>query len=368
MMLRQTAIRLSASVSAAPRAAVRPRGPIRIPQKTYSPTLPIRRTYATDIPPPQPPRASGGNGNGPMFLVLAAIVGLGAGGYMYMKPVRDVAKVTNQSIDSLKESTSNIGDLASYAKAVLPPSAFAIYSHLSRQEGGVNGFLSSLKDKDLPAILEELKKAGGDDVKRVVDKVQKKLDQAQGKVENVDWKGLAQDLKGEIPEGSQKIIDVLIGKIPDKADLDNLIKKAREMGEDQLKQVEASANKVWVKVEEAKKEKKSQANALLKGLKEAAPADVDSLIKQLKETAKKAGIPADTVEAWLKSKAEDGKIDADALGKQVEDKVKTAARFLPGEPKDVVKQVEQLSPSLAKLVSQAFQQAGVTDENGNKKV
>ena len=45
----------------------------------------------------------------------------------------------------------------------------------------------------------------------------------------------------------------------------------------------------------------------------AAPADVDSLVQQLKEAAKKAGLPADQAEAWLKAKAQDGKIDAEAL-------------------------------------------------------
>ncbi len=40
---------------------------------------------------------------------------------------------------------------------------------------------------------------------------------------------------------------------------------------------------------------------------------MDSLVKQLKEAAKKAGLPADQAEAWLKSKAQDGKIDAEAL-------------------------------------------------------
>ena len=38
---------------------------------------------------------------------------------------------------------------------------------------------------------------------------------------------------------------------------------------------------------------------------------MDSLIKQLKDAAKSAGLPADTAEAWLKSKAEDGKINAE---------------------------------------------------------
>lgn len=91
---------------------------------------------------------------------------------------------------------------------MLPPGAFALYSHLSKQEGGINGFLSSLKVKDLKEVLEELKKAGGDDVKRIVEKVQKKVDEAKGNVEKVDWKGLAQDLKGELPEGSQRVVDV----------------------------------------------------------------------------------------------------------------------------------------------------------------
>ncbi|KGB74791.1 hypothetical protein CNBG_0629 [Cryptococcus deuterogattii R265] len=366
-MFRQTSIRL-ASTAAPTRAVLRPKAPIRPPQSQYNGLRAVRRTYATDVPPPSQPSGGSGGSNGPMFLVLAAIVGLGAGGYYYLKPVRDVAAITHQSIDSIRDNASSLGDLAGYAKSMLPPGAFALYSHLSKQEGGINGFLSSLKDKDLKEVLEELKKAGGDDVKRIVEKVQKKVDEAKGNVEKVDWKGLAQDLKGELPEGSQRVVDMLIGRIPDKADIENLVKKAKSIGDEQLKQFEEAANKVWQKVEQAKKDKKSQADALLSGLKEAAPADVDSLIKQLKDVAKNAGLPADTTEAWLKSKVEDGKLDADAFAKQVEGKLKTAAKFIPGEPKDLVQQIEQVSPSLAKLVSQALQQAGVSDEKGNKKV
>jgi hypothetical protein len=107
----------------------------------------------------------------------------------------------------------------------------------------------------------------------------------------------------------------------------------------------------------------------------AAPEDVDDLVKQIKEAAKKAGLPADTIEGWLKSKAEDKKIDAEALvsrplplpilqhlthqGKQVEDKLRTAAKFLPNDPQDLVKQVEQVSPSIAKLLQQALEEAEV---------
>jgi hypothetical protein len=91
---------------------------------------------------------------------------------------------------------------------MLPPSAFALYSNIANQEGGLNGFLSSLKDKDLQGVIDEVKKAGGDDVKRVVDKVEKKLKEAKGKATDVDWRALAQELKTELPEGSQKAVDV----------------------------------------------------------------------------------------------------------------------------------------------------------------
>lgn len=45
----------------------------------------------------------------------------------------------------------------------------------------------------------------------------------------------------------------------------------------------------------------------------AAPADVDALIQQIKDAAKSAGLPADMIESWIKSKAEDGKVDVEAM-------------------------------------------------------
>jgi hypothetical protein len=91
---------------------------------------------------------------------------------------------------------------------MLPPGAFALYSNLANQEGGINGFLSNLKDKDLQGVIDEVKKVGGDDVKRVMDKVEKKVKEAKGKASDVDWRGLAEELKKELPAGSQKTIDV----------------------------------------------------------------------------------------------------------------------------------------------------------------
>lgn len=58
------------------------------------------RRYADQAP--QAGNESGGGGNNQMLIVLAAIVALGAGGWYYLKPVRDVAHATHQTIDSVK--------------------------------------------------------------------------------------------------------------------------------------------------------------------------------------------------------------------------------------------------------------------------
>lgn len=49
------------------------------------------------------------------------------------------------------------------------------------------------------------------------------------------------------------------------------------------------------------------------------------------------------------------------------DKLKMATRALPVEPKDIVDQVKQFSPSMAKLLAEAMQQADVADSKLNKK-
>ena len=98
--------------------------------------------------------------------------------------------------------------LGALAKGFLPPGAFALYSQLAKQEGGINGFLTNLKDKDLQGVIDEVKKVGGDDAKRVIEKVEKKLKEAKGNVENIDWKALAEDLKSELPASQQKMVDV----------------------------------------------------------------------------------------------------------------------------------------------------------------
>lgn len=51
----------------------------------------------------------------------------------------------------------------------------------------------------------------------------------------------------------------------------------------------------------------------------------------------------------------------------MQNKIQTAAHFIPGEPKQFIDQVAQFSPSVAKLLAQAMQQAGVVDEKLQKK-
>lgn len=124
---------------------------------------------------------------------------------------------------------------------------------------------------------------------------------------------------------------MFIGRMPTREDFDEYVKKAKDIGQDRLKEIEEASKRVLEKVEQARKDGKSQADAFLSGVKEgkrchvrldagfreadmtAAPQDVDGLIKQLKDAAKKAGLPADTAESWIKSKVEDGKVDAEDM-------------------------------------------------------
>lgn len=93
-------------------------------------------------------------------------------------------------------------------KSFLPPGAFALYSVVASQSGGIGGFLSNLKDKDLQGVIDEVKKAGNEDVTRIAEKVEKKVKEAKGQVSKVDWKGLIQELKTELPKDKQQMIDV----------------------------------------------------------------------------------------------------------------------------------------------------------------
>ncbi len=97
--------------------------------------------------------------------------------------------------------------LTGIAQAMLPPGAMALYTQLSKS-GDLNGFLTSLKDKDLQGVMDEVKNLGGEDVKRVIEKVEGKVKEANGKVGDVDWSGLAKELRDELPKDKQHYVDV----------------------------------------------------------------------------------------------------------------------------------------------------------------
>jgi hypothetical protein len=151
--------------------------------------------------------------HGPMYIVLAVLLGGGAAAYTYMKPVRDAAAQASQVVDSAKSSAdswaSTASNITGIATAGLPAGLLSLYHHLNKQPGGISGFLAGLKDqKDIDGILAKLKEAGGDDIAPIIDAVEKKIKQAGGKIDQVDWKALAEELKGQVGEGGQKVIDV----------------------------------------------------------------------------------------------------------------------------------------------------------------
>lgn len=372
-MFRPTAIRTAAQLGrASTRQAPRAIKPRQVPNtlsiRTYADAAPKAAGGAPPPPPPPPPPSNGGGGSNHTVIILAAIAALAGGGYYLLKPVSDAAYAAKGVVNSASSAGGHAADsLGLLAQSVLPPGALLIYQKLASSEGGINGLLSNLKDKDLQGVLDEIKKVGGDDVKRVVEKVEKKVKEAKGDVQKVDWKSLAQELKDELPASGQKAVDVLIGQIPSKEDYDQFVNKIKTEGEKKKKEIEASASKILQKVEQAKKEGKGTADAYIKGLKEAAPADVDDLIKQIKGAAKEAGLPADQIESWLKTKAEDGKVDVEAMVKQLEGKLRTAAKFMPVEPKEVVSTVKQFSPSLAELLASTMKQADLVDDKLERK-
>lgn len=49
-----------------------------------------------------------------MLIVLGVLAALGAGGYFYLKPVRDVAAAANQTMDSVKSGGEGLVRLYLY--------------------------------------------------------------------------------------------------------------------------------------------------------------------------------------------------------------------------------------------------------------
>lgn len=61
---------------------------------------------------------------------------------------------------------------------------------------------------------------------------------------------------------------MFVGKMPSREDFDQYVKKAKDIGQDRLKEIEDASKRVMEKVEKARKDGKSQADAFLSGVKE----------------------------------------------------------------------------------------------------
>lgn len=121
-------------------------------------------------------------------------------------------------------------------------------------------------------------------------------------------------------------------------------------------------------MEKAAKDKKDVGDAFVEGVKDAAPGDVEKLIKELKETAKSVGIPADQIESWLQDQAGDAAKDAAKWAETFQQHLDTAAKWLPGEPQFIVDKVSEVSPSLGKILDSLLKEAQDKVEKGKDAV
>lgn len=172
--------------------------------------------------------SSGGSGDIPNTVILATLCAIAAGGYIYLKPIRNVAKKVDEATESLqgygqkaqklaeqgaeraselaKEGATKLADqgpsgLMDLAGMIWPAGA-------ALATGGIGGLLTQLKGGDLDNVIEKLKKYGGDDVKNIVDEVQTALNKAGNDPTKVDWKALAQSLSKQYGGKYQSTIDV----------------------------------------------------------------------------------------------------------------------------------------------------------------
>ncbi|KAL1410542.1 hypothetical protein Q8F55_004555 [Vanrija albida] len=327
---------------------------------------------------------------GSNYAVLSAIGALAIAGFFYIKPIRDVANKLNSALDAINDVKDKVGDaanqavekgtdvaqkaakvakqgaeaagvesagdLADVAKSALPGAATAILGG-----GSLSGLLTGLSDKDIVGTIDKLKAYSNDDVKKLLDHVQKAIKDADGKVENVKWGQLAKSLSNEFGKEYQGYIDMIVGSVPSTDDLEKYVKKIKDEHADQLKQLEAAAAKVYKSVEKAVKDGDDAGKAFVKGVQNATPEDVEKLVADLKKTAQEAGLPADQIESWLKDKAK----DSAAYAQQLQDQFNKYIDYVP-EPEVVVKQVTALSPALGKIVQELVNEAQDKVEDGKK--
>lgn len=319
-----------------------------------------------------------------MWIVLAVLVGGGGALVYYTKPIRELAQKAQGALDTAKDSTgqaTSFATSAANAAGLGPVFALSQVAYSKIQEyGGLSKILddisADIKNQDIPAALNKIKKVGGKDVEPYLNEVEKAIKEAKGKVSDVDWQGILAKIQDSAGDELKSIINFIKPYIPASGPViaalasgnfetisSTLTKKIKEEGGDQLKELEATAKKLYSKAEEVTKDKQLDVQSLIKQLKEVDGEDLDKVIKQVKDLARKAGLPADTIESWLAEKG--GKFDTDAF-------VKKAQSLAESGPASVVKDqvqnfdtdkaveaVKTISPALASLLALTLSQAGV---------
>ena len=141
-------------------------------------------------------------------------------------------------------------------------------------------------------------------------------------------------------------------------DFTKISEKIKAEGGDQLKELEATAQKLYKKAQAATKDGKGSLEDVMKTLTDADGEDLDKVVKQVKDLAKKAGIPADTIESWIAAKG--GKLDTDKLVKKAQSYASAGQTAVDHFDTDkVISSVKLVSPSLASLLALGLSAGGL---------
>ncbi|EJT48752.1 hypothetical protein A1Q2_08193 [Trichosporon asahii var. asahii CBS 8904] len=326
--------------------------------------------------------SSGGSGDVPNTVILATLVAIAVGGYVYLKPIRNVAAKVDQATDQLqgvgqkaqklaeqgadiaKEGAEKVADQG--ASGLMDLAGMIWPAGAALATGGIGGLLTQLKGGDLDNVIEKLKKYGGDDVKNIIDEVQKALQKADNDPTKVDWKSLAQSLSKQYGGKYQSTIDTLIGKVPSQDEINDYLKKAKEASKDQLKKLDDAANQVYKSIEKASKDGKDKGEAFVKGITDATPDDLNNMIDQVKDMAKSVGIPADQIESYLKVKAKDSITNAQEWADTIQNNAETFIQWSPVGPDTIVEKVSEFSPAMGKVVQELLNDAQDKLKQGKK--
>ncbi|CED82578.1 hypothetical protein [Phaffia rhodozyma] len=311
----------------------------------------------------------------PMWIVLGVLVAGGSALFVYVKPIRELAAKAHTMIDTTKQGADQASSLSYQAASLAglgPALAISQTVYKKIQEHGglsefLNGISNDLKEQDIGGALAKLKKVGGKEVEPFVDAAENALKEAKGKIGDVDWKSFlekAQDMVGDEWKGIIKYVSQSIPATGPLAiafatgDFSSITDKIKEQGGDQLKELEATAQKLYKKAQEYK-DGKGGLEELFQKLQDADKEDLEKVLTQAKAVAKKAGIPADTIESWLADKS--GKVDTENLIKQAKSYAESGAEKISDkvDTEKVVQTVQVVSPAFASLIALALSRAGV---------